>query len=169
MRFYCAMILAAVATLTQMSSASAQVPHIFGTWTLNLERSDPREQIPQASVRSYSQLEDGFVLGLWVVIDQAGDPFFVQFTAKTDGADYPEYFPGALAALMATGTPSSFSYSETQLDEYTIEWVDKNEGEVIAWGTRGVSRDGQTMTIVANSRSAEGEVVTNTTLYDRRE
>jgi hypothetical protein len=70
---------------------------------------------------------------------------------------------------MATGTPSSFSYSETQLDEYTIEWVDKNEGEVIAWGTRGVSRDGQTMTIVANSRSAEGEVVTNTTLYDRRE
>lgn len=160
---------AAVLVLAQACVAAAQVPHILGSWELNLEASDPRERAPQVSLRTYRQTENGFLLGLWVVIDAEGEPFFLQFAAKTDGADYPEYFPDALAALTTAGTPSGYSYSEMQLDEYTVEWVDKYEGTTIAWGTRGVSRDGRTMTIVANARSAEDEIVTSTTVYDRRE
>jgi hypothetical protein len=155
--------------LMHMSVSSAQIPHIVGAWKLNVEASDPQDHPPRVSVREYRPIGDGFLLGLVVTIDAEGYPSYLQFTAKTDGLDYPEYNPNSLAALTASGAATSSSYSETQLDEYTVEWVDSYEGEPVGWGTRQVSVDGQRMTLVANARNREGEVVTTTMIFDRQE
>ena len=151
------------------SVANAQVPHIVGSWKLDAESSDPQDHPPRLAVRDYFPTEDGYLIGLAVTIDTEGYPHFLQFTAKTDGLDYPEYDSNSLAALTTSGMATSATYSETQIDEYTIAWVDKYEGEPVGWGTRQVSEDGRTMTLVANSRNAEGEVVTISMVFDRQE
>lgn len=155
--------------LMHMGVASAQAPHIVGSWKLNIEASDPQDHPSRISVRDYYPVGDGFLIGLAVTIDEEGFPHFLQFTAKTDGLDYPEYSSNSLASFTMTGVPTSSTYAETQLDEYTVEWVDKSDGEPIGWGTRQVSADGQRMTLIGNSRNDAGEVVTYTTVFDRQE
>jgi hypothetical protein len=69
----------------------AQAPHVFGAWTLNADDSIYPGALPESQVRMYIPLEDEFYVGLAVTIDGEGNASFLQFTAKTDGQDYPEY------------------------------------------------------------------------------
>lgn len=148
-------------------AARAQTPHIVGTWRLNSEASELPGPAPQLEVRRYALTEDGFLVGTAVSVNADGNPGFLQFTAKTDGKDYPEYNIGTLSRLQASGEATPLAYSETQLDEYTIEWFDKRDGRVYASGTRSVSADGQTMTVVAEFSRPDGEVEVVTIIYDR--
>jgi hypothetical protein len=160
---YC--IVPAILMLATVSEA--QVPHILGTWTLNRELSEYPGPMPQSEVRRYRITDDGFVIGLAVIVDAEGNPEFLQFAARTDGEDYPEYSSGTLAQLQMHDIQTPLAYAEVPLDEHTIEWFDKFEGEVYAHGTRAVSEDGQTLTITANFTDQDGEVQTFALVYDR--
>lgn len=133
------------------AAAQAQAPHIYGSWSLDTDASEFPGAMPRSQVRTYFPGEDGYLIGIAITVDAQGNAGFLQFAARTDGQDYPEYGVGSLAALQITGTRTSSTYAESQVDEYTVEWVDKTDGEAYLMGTRSVSADGQTLTIEAHA------------------
>ena len=142
-------------TLTSVTSAQAPAtkpaaPLIVGTWKLNPEKSGMKNAPPQVTqVRQYRLRDDGYLVGLAITVNPQGNPSFLHFTAKTDGKDYPEYTNELLADLLATGKQTTRTYAENIIDDYTSEWIDKDNGKVIARGTKTISKDGKTMTIDA--------------------
>ena len=143
---------AAAVFLTSVTSAQApagkSAPLIVGTWKLNLEKSGLRNAPPQLlQVRQYKLRDDGYLVGLAITVNGQGNPTFLHFTAKSDGKDYPEYTNDLLADMLATGKQTTRTYAERIIDDYTTEWIDKENGRVTAQGTKTISRDGKTMTI----------------------
>jgi hypothetical protein len=158
----------AVALFGPLACANAQVPHIVGIWKLNVQASAFLGAPPQSEVRRYSVTDDGYLVGLAVIVDAEGNPQFLQFAAKSDGKDYPEYSSNALAAFQASGTPTPLAYSEKPVDAHTIEWFDKYEGQVYASGTRQVSEDGRTLTILGEISNSQGETRRLRLVYDKQ-
>jgi hypothetical protein len=139
-----------------------------GTWHLNLEQSKFPGGRPQIEVRRYWVRDDGFLVGLAISIDAQGNPNFVQFAAKDDGRDYPEYNAPTLAELQAAGTTTPIMYAQRNIDRYTAEVTLKRDGRITTSGTRTISEDGRTMTIVLSTTNPAGETVTTVRVFDRQ-
>jgi hypothetical protein len=139
-------LLAALAT----ASAHAQVPHIVGTWTLDRGRTVYPGPLPEIDIRQYRMSEDGWLVGLAMVVFQ-GNVNFLQVTSKEDGRDYAEHTSQSLADLQKGGAETPLSFSETRKDERTVEWIDKVRGRATLRGTRSVSEDGKVLTIMATT------------------
>jgi hypothetical protein len=163
-----AFALAILACLGAVEAAHAQVPHIVGTWKLNAAASELLGPAPQIEVRRYEVAQDGYLVGLAVFIDARGNPGFLQFAAKSDGQDYPEYSSNVLAALQIADTPTPLAYSERPVDERTVEWFDKFNGRVAAFGTREISEDGRTMTILGEIPDGQGNARRLRLVYDKQ-
>ena len=103
---------------------------------------------------------DGYLVGLLVTSSPRGY-HYLQFTAKSDGKDYPEYSDDIVAEMIAKGTPTPRSYSERIVDEYVTDWIDKVNGRVTASGKKTVSQDGRTLTITIDG-------ATQVRVYDRQ-
>jgi hypothetical protein len=126
--------------------AYAQVPHIIGNWKLNVSASRVPGPEPQTHVRSYSVGSDGTVVGLAVIVAADGTPSFLQFAAKSDGKDYPEFDASSAAKYLMDGSPPLATYAETPVDSHTVNWTDKYNGMVTFSGRKSISADGQTVT-----------------------
>jgi hypothetical protein len=134
-------------------SVAQDVPPIVGIWKLNRERS----QMPPApagwlDIRQYALRPDGYLIGLLVTANDRGY-HYLQFTAKRDGMDYPEFTDDLLADMIATAKPTIRTYSETVINEYETAWTDKVNGKVTASGRKIVSTDRRTLTITVDGRS----------------
>jgi hypothetical protein len=147
--------------------AHAQVPHIVGNWRLNVEASRFPGPAPQTHVRRYSLGPDGSLIGLAVIVDADGTPSFLQFAAKPDGKDYPEFDAGSAAQYLLDGSPPPATYAETPIDSHTVEWTDKYDGQVTFSGRKWVSADGQTMTITAVIKNERNEDIEFLFVFDR--
>jgi hypothetical protein len=145
----------------------AQVPHIVGNWRLNVEASRLPGPAPQVHVRRYSLGPDGNLFGLAVIVDADGTPSFLQFAAKPDGKDYPEFDARSAAQYLLDGSPPPATYAETPIDSHTVEWTDKYDGRVTFSGRKWVSADGQTMTITAVLKNERNEDVDFLFVFDR--
>jgi hypothetical protein len=162
-------IAACMLLLASSVAAHAQVPHIVGTWKLNVEASRLPGPPPQSHVRRYSLAEDGATLiGLAVVVDAQGNPSFLQFAAKPDGKDYPEFDASSAARYLIDGSKPPRTYAETPIDSHTVDWVDKADGRVIAQGRKWVSADGQTLSFTVDSQNQRGEAVQYLLVFDRQ-
>jgi hypothetical protein len=160
-------IAAACFLLCYATAGSAQVPHIIGTWKLNPAASRLPGATPQTDVRRYSLGPDGNVIGLAVVVDADGNPGFLQFAAKPDGKDYPEFSAGSAAQYLIDGSAPPAAYAETPIDSRTVEWVDKYQGRVTASGRKWVSEDGRTLTFTAVVTNQNNEKTEFLFVYDR--
>jgi hypothetical protein len=139
-------------------AAHAQGSRSVGLWTLDLARSKLPAQFPLAAeTRSYTLRDDGYLVVLATRLYRNGTPDFIQVVAKSDGKDYPQYQSGPLAELQINGTKTPFTYSETQVDEYTVQVVAKFKDQVTNTGTRTISADGKTMTLDVTAFLANGE------------
>jgi hypothetical protein len=147
--------------------AHAQVPHIVGNWRLNVEASRFSGPAPQTHVRRYSLGPDGSLIGLAVIVDAEGTPSFLQFAAKPDGKDYPEFDAGSAAQYLLDGSPPPATYAETPIDSHTVEWTDKYDGQVTFSGRKWVSADGQTLTITAVIKNERNEDIDFLFVFDR--
>ena len=148
--------------------ARAQVPHILGNWQLNVTASKLGGPAPRVHVRRYSLADDGVTLiGLAVVVDTTGTPHFLQFAAKDDGKDTPEFDSGSLAAYQMHGTMPRGSYAETPVDSHTVEWVDKYDGRVVGSGRKWVSEDGRTLSFTVHVKNPQGEDLEFLYVFDR--
>jgi len=125
-------------------------PRIVGTWKLNTEKSGlPPLQAGWFEIRQYTLRPDGYLVGLLITSNSRGH-HYLQFTAKSDGTEYPEYSDDLLADLIAAKKPTIRTYSEKIVDEYVTEWTDTVNGQVTASGRKIVSKDGQLLTITVN-------------------
>jgi hypothetical protein len=158
-----------VSLFAALPAAFAQAPYVLGTWKLNVAASRlPPGPPPQVHVRRYSLAPDGTLVGLAVVVDAAGNPYFLQFAAKADGKDYPEFDSGALAALQIDGTKPTGTYAETPVDSHTVDWVDKQSGKVTAHGRKWVSADGTTLSFTVEATDVRGAPLSFLFVFDRQ-
>jgi hypothetical protein len=135
--------------LAQQLPATAQPP-IAGVWKLNVQKSTVRIPPGATEIRQYVMRPDGFLVGLLVTFIGDGSFHTLQFTAKSDGKDYPEYSDLNVADMIATGKPTVRAYSENKIDDYTTEWFDKSDGRIISKGKKIVSPDRSTLTITVD-------------------
>jgi hypothetical protein len=147
--------------LQAQTSASKSSPLIVGTWKLNPAKSSLRVPANHVEIREYRLRPDGFLVGLLITNDSRGSYHYLQFTAKSDGKDYPEYTDALLAGMIAAGKPTPRTYAERVVDEYTTDWTDKVNGKVTAHGKKIVSRDGKTLTVTVDDSSQKY-------IYDRQ-
>jgi hypothetical protein len=150
-----------VTCICVVTSRAQTAPPIVGTWKLNREKS----QLPAVpggwfEIRQYALRPDDYLVGLLVTSNDRG-VHYLQFTAKSDGKDYPEYSDDLLANMIAAAKPTTRTYAETAIDEFTTAWTDKVNGKVVATGRKIVSKDRQTLTITLDGRS-------QVTVYDRQ-
>jgi len=104
-------------------------------------------------IRQYSMRPDGYLVGLLITGTSRGY-HYLQFVAKSDGKDYPEYSDPIVGDLIAAGKATPRTYSERMVDEYTTEWIDKFNGRVTAQGKKIVSKDRKTLTITTDGSPA---------------
>ena len=146
----------------QLPGAVRTPPLIVGTWKLNIETSGlPARQPNMIDIRQYKLRDDGFLVGLLIQSDARGGYHYLQFTAKSDGRDYPEYSDDLLADMIAAGRQTPRTYSETIVDEHVTEWTDKANGRVTSKGKKIISTDGKTLTITLDG-------LPQTYIYDRQ-
>lgn len=151
-RFLASVLLVAAISALQAQTAGS-LPHIVGTWKLNPEKSNLRVGADHIEIRQYRLRPDGFLVGLLIISDARGGYHYLQFTAKSDGKDYPEYTEEDVANLVAAGKQTPRTYAETVIDEYTTAWTDKVNGKVTGHGKKIVSRDGKTLTLTVDGSS----------------
>ena len=144
------LVLAAVTPARAQAPAVAQPP-IAGTWKLNPEKSGVQVPPDHVEIRQYQLRPDGYLVGLLFQGNSRGLGY-LQFTAKSDGKDYPEHSAQIVADMIAAGTPTPRTYAETKIDDYTTAWIDKVDGKITAQGRKIVSPDGKTLTITIDAR-----------------
>jgi hypothetical protein len=133
--------------------AGQTTPLIVGTWKLNPERSGVRVPTDFMEIRQYSLRPDGFLVGLLMTGNALQGYHYLQFVARSDGKDYPEYSDQIVGDLVAAGRPTRRTYAETPIDEYVTDWTDKVDGRVTAHGKKTVSMDRKTLTITVDGSS----------------
>jgi hypothetical protein len=143
-------------------AAGKATPLIVGRWKLNAEKSNLRLPPDYFELRQYNLRPDGFLIGLLITVNAQGY-HYLQFTAKSDGNDYPEYSDQLMADMIAAGKQTPRTYSEKVIDDYVTEWADKVAGKVTLQGKKTISTDGKTLTITVDGRPASQARV-----YDRQ-
>jgi hypothetical protein len=141
--------------------AGQAAPLIVGTWKLNTEKSTVRLPPGAMEIRQYSVRPDGFLVGLLITGNVPEGYHYLQFVARSDGRDYPEYSDQIVGDLVAAGKPTRRSYAETVIDEYVTGWIDKVDGRITAQGKKIVSKDRQALTITIDGAS-------QVRIYDRQ-
>src|SRR4051794_30061978 len=116
-------IVAALLIVCSASASHAQVPAVLGTWKLNVEASKFPGPPPRTHVRSYRLADNGFLIGVAVIVDAEGRPNFLQFAAKVDGKDYREFSTDSAGKYLSDGTPPP-----------RVKWVDKAGGKLLFSG-----------------------------------
>jgi hypothetical protein len=150
----------AATTATPQERAAQATPSIVGSWKLNPEKSSMRVPPDYIEIRQYSVRPDGFLVGLLI----QGTPqayHYLQFVAKSDGKDYPEYSDQIVGDMVAAGKPTRRTYAETLDDEFVTDWTDKADGRVTGHGKKIVSKDQKTLTITVDGS-------TTVRIYDRQ-
>ena len=138
-------ILAGTPAFSQAPAVSQ--PPIAGVWKFDPEKSTARIPPGATEIRQYIMRPDGFLVGLLITGLPQGPFHTLQFTAKSDGKDYPEYSDQNIAEMIANGMATPRTYAERMIDEYTTEWFDKVDGRITGQGKKIVSKDGKTLTI----------------------
>src|ERR1043166_9503313 len=107
----------------QERGAAASQPKIAGVWKLNPEKSKAQVPPDYMEIRQYARRPDGFLVGLLIQGVPRGPYHYLQFVAKSDGKDYPEYSDQIVGDLVAAGRPTRRTYAEKTVDEYVTEWI----------------------------------------------
>ena len=65
--------------------------------------------------------------------------------------------------MIAMGKQTIRTYSETIVDEYVTDWIDRVNGKITAQGKKTISKDGKTLTI-----TVDGAPASQVRVYDRQ-
>ena len=158
-----------VCSLTLLTAtAGAQVPRVLGIWELDPAASSIPQGFPLASeTRSYEMRSDGYLVNLVIRKLTNGRPDFIQIVSKSDGKDYPQYQSVPLAEFQVNGTQTPATYSETIIDDSSVNIIAKVGGRVNNKGVRSISADGKTMTIKVVGIAPNGQETPITLVFKR--
>ena len=157
--------------------AQAPAPHaadlLIGMWKQNMEKSTYTPGPPPAkgsgSVRQYAAGEDGAIVAITITINPQGLPSLGAISAANyDGREYAQHTLATLASSLGShvGPRIDRTISYTPTDMYTVEIVQKQDGEIVSRSTRTISRDGKTLT--ERITSTQGKPVTNVLVFEKQ-
>ena len=123
---------------------------------------------PQSALRWPLLLKvSGYLVKIVIRKARNGHPDFIQVVSKSDGKDYPQYQSNPLAEFQISGAKTPLTYSETVLDEYSVNVVAKFNDRVINKGVRRVSPDGKTMKIAVVAIDQNGKETPLSLVFER--
>src|SRR5262249_9503298 len=117
--------------------------------------------------RSYDLRDDGYLVNIVIRKLQNGHPYFIEVISKSDGKDYPQFQWDTLAELQISGTKVPTTYSETVLDEYSVNVIAKFNGRVVTRGVRRVHPDGKTMKVEVVNIDQNGKETPASLVFNR--
>jgi hypothetical protein len=153
-----AALLAAVAVVVQVPAAAGQDSAWYGTWQLDVERSEYRPG-PAPYRRGTLVIEpwDGGVRMVYDLVGVRGGVTHLEWTGRFDGRDYP-----------VQGADEYITYAYVVVDERTWRAAVKVDGRVVATATVTLSADGRTMTTETRGTDYRGRPLLTTTVYRKK-
>ena len=157
--------------------AQAPTPHpadlLIGMWKQNMEKSTytPGPPPPKGSgaVRQYAAGDDGAIVAITININVQGLPSLGAISAANyDGREYAQHTLATLASSLGShvGPRIDRTISYTPTDRYTVEIVQRQDGQVVSKSVRTISRDGKTLT--ERVTSTQGQPVTNVLVFEKQ-
>ena len=157
--------------------AQAPAPHsadlLIGMWKQNMEKSTytPGPPPPKGSgaVRQYAAGDDGAIVAITININPQGLPSLGAISAANyDGKEYAQHTLATLASSLGShvGPRIDRTISYTPTDMYTVEIVQRQDGQILSRSTRTISRDGKTLT--ERFTNTQGQPVTNVLVFERQ-
>jgi hypothetical protein len=156
-----------ITTILAQTAKPAKSDPSLGTWVLNPQKSRLGGPAPKAFIERYDLRPDGFIVSTRSVIAPDGSPAFEQAVLKLDGKDYEWWDNTTLADFLATGKRAPKTLSAKAIDAYTADYVGKQAGKVTVTGRRTIAKDGKTMTLVAKSRTPQGQEIEVVGVFDK--
>src|SRR5262245_44456962 len=147
---------------------------LVGTWKQNMEKSTYTPGPPPkglVAVRQYGAGDDGAIVAITMNVDSQGLPQLGAISAANyDGKEYEQHTLTTLATSLSShvGPHITRTISYKLIDPYTVEIVQKQDGELVSKCTRTVSRDGKTMTERYDYNNALGQRVTNVLVFEKQ-
>lgn len=128
-----------------------------GRWEINLAKSkyDPGPP-PQSSVRVHEVDGDTIKVTLDIV-SASGRARHVEFVRTLDGKEYPD-----------KDDPHADTVAWQRIDERTIEFTQKTNGQTTETGRLVLSEDGRELTLTWKGRNDRGDPFHNVAVFDRR-
>ena len=127
---------------------------VFGTWVLDLEKSDFRSRgAPRSQIRVYEPHPDG-LKGTVITVDGRGQETTTEFIYRYDGIDYP-----------FSGRPDADSIALERTGPLTATSTFRHAGRVIGSAVRTISPDGKELTI----RVEFGDRISSIEVFSRKE
>ena len=162
-------------TVFSEQGSSPNVNLLIGTWKQNMAKSTyspgPPPPAGSGSVRQYAAGEDGSIVAVTMNISAEGLPSLGAVSAANyDGKEYAQHTMATLAMSLGShiGPRIDRTIVYKPIDQYTVEIVQKQDGQVVSMSTRTISRDGKTMTERFNFTNAQGHLVTNVLVFDKQ-
>jgi hypothetical protein len=130
---------------------------VIGTWVLN-----PAHTKVTGSATAMSSGKAIFKAqgdGVSAVYDQvsAGSAAHGEYTAKYDGKDYP-----------LKGDPRCDTVSLRKIDDYTLDYLFKKNGETVISERSVVSKDGKRATVTFKGKDQKGQDYTIVTVWEKQ-
>jgi hypothetical protein len=172
--FACGLALIACSLLAQGPTPLSPPNPIIGVWKQNVEKStySPGPPPPKGvgSVRQYAAGQDGSIVAVTFNISAEGIPSLGAVSAAHyDGKDYPQHTTATLATSLAShiGPRIERTIAYKAINAYTVEITQKQDGKVVGFSTRTVSRDGKTMTD-RSEFGPDGQRVMNVLVFEKQ-
>src|SRR5215475_15665814 len=141
------------ASLVKAQGPSLRANPIIGTWKQDMEKSKYSPGPPPAKgtyqVRQYAAGEDGSIVAITMNVDPEGLPSLGAISAANyDGKEYVQHTVATLATSLGShiGPRIDRTIAYKPIDQYTVQIVQRQDGEIVSVSTRTMSRDGKTMT-----------------------
>ena len=122
----------------------------IGKWKL---RIDP----PAHGTREYEDRGGGVTVSIRQGVNARGQAYYSSYAAKVDGKEYPRLVKGS-------NTVNTIAF--TRVDDDTVAYTLREDGNVTATGTTSVSKDGRVLTVITKSVNAP-RAGNNGEIYDR--
>lgn len=138
-----------------MPAAAGQGSAWYGTWRLDVERSEYRPG-PAPYRRGTLVIEpwDGGVRMVYDLVGVRGGVTHLEWTGRFDGRDYP-----------VQGADEYITYAYAPVDDRTVRAAVKVDGRLVATATVTLSADGRTMTTQTRGTDSRGRPLLATTVY----
>jgi hypothetical protein len=124
-------------------TVSAQSDPRIGTWVLNSAKSKFNGPALQSQTITFAPAADGALKFTTQQVNPDGKHILAEWTAKSDGKDYP-----------VTGHPVGDTVSVKDTDAYTSDFTMKSRGKAVQHLHFEVSGDDRTMTVTVTGATS---------------
>ena len=123
------------------------------------------------AVRQYAAGDDGSVVAITFNINAEGLPSLGAISAANyDGKEYAQHTVATLATSLGShiGPRIERTIAYKPVSLYSVEIVQRQDGRIVSRSTRTISRDGKTMTEIADYTNAQGQRVNNVLVFEKQ-